>query len=69
MNRAPGVYWQLCSESRYQSCLRDGRPGPKSCLRRATNLAVPGENADLNELLFGSELSGLAVVRPVLPCG
>lgn len=33
---------------------------------RQQNLEIPGENADLNEFLFGSERAALAVIRPVL---
>ncbi len=33
---------------------------------RRQNMDILGENADLNEFLFGSERSGLAAVRPVL---
>lgn len=33
---------------------------------RQQNLGVLGENADLNEFLFGSERAALAVIRPAL---
>jgi 5-methylcytosine-specific restriction endonuclease McrA len=37
-----------------------------AALRTATESGYPGETADLNQFLFGSERAALAIVRPIL---